>query len=669
MNPSEIKGRLRYTWFPFFSRFGKFTPIQEEAIPFVLNGENLVLISPAASGKTEAVVAPLVEQMIEKGKKDFAILYISPTRALVNDLFRRLEEPFKLLNLPLAVKTGDRPSFKVKELPFILLTTPESFDSLLSRHPAVFDRLGAVILDELHLLDHTPRGDQLRILLERLRRINQNLCYYAMSATIDDTRIGDRYFANAKPIVYKSERTIDYLLLKKEKSFIADLFEIIRKRDLKKVLIFFNCRSHAELYGREFNHPPFRDKVFVHHASLTRQRREAIEYLMNREKAALLCATTTLELGIDIGDIDGIVLFRPPYSVSSLLQRIGRGNRRRADRLFAIGVYLNEWERMLFEIIFECARSGHLFEKEYRASLSILPQQIYSYLYQRRRIGGTKMLLKDIFKPVLEKEGWFEELFSHLVENEYIKTVRAPAYFLGNKLEKTVEWGKVHSNIQEKSFGLYQVFDSATGIKIGQIFYLFEKIFLAGRAWKVIHIDKKNGKVMAQCLGEEKGVVKLFEGTGIGGYNYVFSSLIKQRLFPELNYNDFPYFIDNEDGCLFHFLNPVYGFIIANALSHGDQEVVDIQGKILVFRNRRFSNNRFPLPNSSDFKEVISRNIFRLEDNLGSGAFFRHLPKNLQIEDHYQMLNIDGLIRYLSTINLIEIKPEHGQAVIEMIKE
>ncbi len=667
MNPSEIKERLRYTWFPFLGRFGKFTPIQEMAIPLILDGENLVLISPAASGKTEAVVAPVVELMIEKKIKEFAILYISPTRALVNDLFRRLEEPFRQLALPLAIKTGDRPVFDPKKMPFGLLTTPESFDSLISRHPEVFKKLKAVVLDELHLLDRTPRGDQLRILLERLRRINSDLSYYALSATIEDVNIGERYFSEAKTAIYKAEREIDYLFLKKEMNFVGDLFKLIRERGLKKILVFFNCRSHAEIYGREFNRPPFRDRVLVHHASLTRPRREAIEYAMNREKAAILCATTTLELGIDIGDIDAIVLFRPPYSVSSLLQRIGRGNRRKENYLFAIGVYLNEWEKMLFEIQFECAKAGLLLEKRYRPSISVLPQQLYSYLYQRRRTGATKKILKEILQPVMEKDEWFDDLFAHLVVEEYIKSTRPPAYFLTSKLERPMVWGKIHSNIQEKSFGFYEVFDAATGTKIGQIFYVFNKIHLAGKTWQVLSVDKKKGSVMAQLLGEEGGVTKLFEGTGYGG-NYVFSALMKQRLFPELNYNDFPYFKYYGDACLFHFLSPVYGFILAEALSTGEKDVSDFDGKLFVFRKAEFLNKNFPVPDKSIIREVIGRNLLRLEDNLGTGAYFRHLPKNLQIEDHYQTLDIDGLVEYLSHIRLTEIPAEKGREVIEFIK-
>ncbi|MCK5259394.1 MAG: DEAD/DEAH box helicase, partial [Thermoplasmatales archaeon] len=324
MNSEEIKKQLTRTWIPFFSRFGKFTLIQELTIPYILNRENVVVISPAASGKTEAVIAPLIENLIEKDNfnadsASLKILYISPTRALVNDLYRRLVDPITYCGVSLGRKTGDRPGLDYEKLPNVLLTTPESFDSLLTRHPKIFLGLKIVVLDEIHLLDNTPRGDQLRILLRRLRKINDNLQYCALSATIDDLDIGSRYFLNAKVCFLKSMREIEYLLIP-NKNFVTKLFEIITQRKLKKILVFFNARSLAELFSQEFNRPPFQDAILVHHASLQKQCREEVERQMNNSDRAILCATSTLELGIDIGDVDCIVLFRPPFDISSLLQ-------------------------------------------------------------------------------------------------------------------------------------------------------------------------------------------------------------------------------------------------------------------------------------------------------------------------------------------------------------
>ncbi|MEO0191044.1 MAG: DEAD/DEAH box helicase, partial [candidate division WOR-3 bacterium] len=454
MEPRDIKERLKNTWGPFFSRFGRFTPVQELAIPHILNGENVVVISPAATGKTEAVIAPVIENLFKEEIKGLKVLYITPTRALVNDLFRRLEEPIRSLNLTIGRKTGDHPVIDKKNLPNILLTTPESFDSMLSREPIIFLNLHSIILDEIHLLDNTPRGDQLRILLIRLRRIlsksEKNLQYCALSATIDDLDIGRRYFENPKVCLLKSPREIEYILFPAD-GFIKEIFKLVQIRQIKKILAFFNARSLAESFSQKFRIPPFDDKVLVHHASLPRLKREEVERMMNTSERAILLATSTLELGIDIGDVDAIVLYRPPYNVSSLLQRIGRGNRR-TDKLFAIGVYTNNWEKILFETFFDCAMKGELYAKRYRPLLSVIPQQIYSYLYQRRRIGTTMRSICQILNPIYP-ESIIKTIFRKLLSEGVLKETRPGIYHLTNKLENKITYGKIHSNIAEKSFG------------------------------------------------------------------------------------------------------------------------------------------------------------------------------------------------------------------------
>ncbi|MBM3313116.1 DEAD/DEAH box helicase, partial [candidate division WOR-3 bacterium] len=270
----EIRAALRRTWTPFFARFGRLTEVQVRAIPLILAGRNLVLISPAASGKTEAVLAPAVERLLsgspspegrtpKSGVRRLAILYVSPTRALVNDLYRRLAEPLAYLELGLARKTGDHPTIEESKLPFVLITTPESFDSLLGRHPRVFLALSAVVLDELHLLDNTPRGDQLRILLERLRLLVSDLRYYALSATIDDPDIGARYFPNPVVVQVAGRREIDELLMPMDKGWPGRLVAELRRRECRKVLCFFNARSSAEEHAKLLDLAPFQRRVWV----------------------------------------------------------------------------------------------------------------------------------------------------------------------------------------------------------------------------------------------------------------------------------------------------------------------------------------------------------------------------------------------------------------------
>jgi len=657
ISSEEIKGRLHRTWVPFFSRFGNFTPIQVLAIPHILDGENVVLISPAATGKTEAVIAPLIENLVQTGYAptecdDLKILYISPTRALVNDLHRRLVDPMTYVGVSLGRKTGDRPKLDYKRLPAVLLTTPESFDSLLTRHPKIFEKLDAVVLDEIHLLDNTPRGDQLRILLRRLRKINDNLKYCALSATIDDLEIGARYFSDPKVCFLKSVREIEYSLVL-NKDFLKSLFDIVKQKNFKKILIFFNARSLAESFSQKLNHPPFQDTVLVHHASLQKQRREEIERHMNRSERAILCATSTLELGIDIGDIDCIVLYRPPFNVSSLLQRIGRGNRR-TNNLYALGVYVSDWEKTLFETFFDCAKKGQLFEKRYRPSLSVIPQQIYSYLYQRRRIGTTIKSLYDVLVPVYTEQQ-IKTVFKESIDDGKIKETRPGIYFDAYPLEKKIEWGKIHSNIAEISFGEYDVHDIGVGRLVGRIFHLKKRFVLGGSCWETVRIDVKEKRVYAKYIRNLPAVAKVFEGKGAGNYNYLLAPVLKMRIFPKTNPLDFPFTCDGANTYILHLFGSLYGFILTDALYEEEWDAIDVEGKMLILNKYQPADDRLPSPKVESIKKVIGRNIARLEDALGSGAFFYELPKIYQIEDHYLNLDISGFLEFLASIKLVEM--------------
>jgi ATP-dependent Lhr-like helicase len=679
-----IRAALSRTWNPFFARFGRLTDVQVRAIPAILSGHNVVVISPAASGKTEAVVAPVVERLLSRspnaelrtrksadpgssvGGRSLAVLYVSPTRALVNDLYRRLVEPLEYLELRLARKTGDHPSIDESRLPFMLITTPESFDSLLCRHTRIFKGLSAVILDELHLLDNTPRGDQLRVLLERLRLVNADIHYHALSATIDDLDIGRRYFPAPVVVRVPGRREIDEELMPMGDGWSERVIEELQRRECRKVLCFFNARSHAEEYAKLLNRPPFTNRVWVHHASLTREAREGVEATMNREKSGLLCCTSTLELGIDIGDIDGVVLVRPPFNVSSLLQRLGRGNRRRRANLVALALYQNSWERFLFETMFECAREGRLYEKNYTPALSVIPQQVTSYLFQRRRIGTTWESVRRILRPLAGSDGPIDRAFRQMIDSGEVVAGRPGIYFNGPAAEQRVETGKVHSNIQDKTFGNYGVYDITTGRQVGTVFFVFHHFVLAGRSWELVEHREKEKKVMVRPLAAISSNTKVFEGTGTGGYSYRLAPVLKTRLFPDLAPNQFPYFRDGVQLLVVHLLGSTYGYILSEALSAQGRDVSDMDGKLFVVAAGRHDAKlkSFPAPTLTAVRDVVSGSLFRLEDNLGSGAFFRSLPEGLQIEDHLLTLDIRGLLEFLKGLEPVELPADEVVAQI-----
>ncbi|MBZ0278462.1 MAG: DEAD/DEAH box helicase, partial [Anaerolineae bacterium] len=163
---------MQRTWGAFFGRYGNFTAIQTAAIPLILDGKNVVLCSETASGKTDAVLAPLIECHLPPVRPPgLKILYLLPTRALINDLFARLAVPLDTLRVSHAVKTRDLDTFDPRHPADVLLTTPESLDSLLASEAKALVNVRAVIIDELHIFDGTVRGDQLRVVLNRLRQV------------------------------------------------------------------------------------------------------------------------------------------------------------------------------------------------------------------------------------------------------------------------------------------------------------------------------------------------------------------------------------------------------------------------------------------------------------------------------------------------------------------
>ena len=466
---ASIKDRLPRTWFPFFSRFGKLLEVQRLCIPRVLQGTNLVVCSPTASGKTEAILAPLVERSLAEGWEGLSILWLSPTRALVNDLKARFTPPLNSLGIGFARRTGDRPEFDPSCPAPVLLTTPESFDSLLSRHTSAFQSIKAVVLDDIHLLDGTYRGDQIRVLLERLKRLLKKETHiYALSATIENpSLLGTRYISNFEVIEIPPSKAIEYFLLAADGPFTEKLISEFKQRGIQKVLVFVNSRAEAEQMVTRFRKPPFLHRTFAHHGSLSRQEREGIEEFMNTSSVGICIATTTLELGIDIGDIDAVVLCGPPHDVRSLLQRVGRGNRRRHDRALAYGICEDEWEKLLFETLFGEAQSGRLESEVYAPHVSVGVQQIFSYLYQRRNVGTTLKAFTNVLHPIVREE-CVSSLLTHLSDKEYVSTSGDAIFVPSDRLLRLARRGLIHSNIEGRP-SEYVVVNAEDGRSLGSI--------------------------------------------------------------------------------------------------------------------------------------------------------------------------------------------------------
>jgi ATP-dependent Lhr-like helicase len=356
----------------FYGRFTQLRPIQVAAIEPLVSGGNVVLSSSTGSGKTEAVTAPLVSRYWEEAKQSATLflIYIAPTKALVNDLEKRLSPPMQFMGLRVGVRHGDRDDLAAGSKPAILVTTPESLEVLVFRKDPALTTVKAVVIDEVHLLYNTQRGLQLSTLIKRLQQLTSNqLQWAALSATIgrlNDVR--DFLFGAATDCTFlegESKRPIDAFV---QSVASIQAFNSVVDRMLgtgsAKLLVFANSRRQCEELASSLQtHKRLHSSIFAHYSSLSPEVRLETEQAFAASKTAVCLATSTLELGIDIGDIDAVLLWGAPPGIESFLQRIGRGNRR-SNKTNVVCLIPPESPRVIeairFLALIEAARASEL---------------------------------------------------------------------------------------------------------------------------------------------------------------------------------------------------------------------------------------------------------------------------------------------------------------------
>jgi len=325
-------------------RFEKPTAIQEATIPEVLKGRNCLVIASTGMGKTESVMLGLFSK-IQK-EKPISLIYITPMKSLNRDMFDRLLWWANKLDISISIRHGDTTQYERKmqsqHPDNILITTPETLQAILmgSNMRKHLSNVKYVVVDELHELIENKRGAQLTLGLERLKLLCGNFQIISISATVGSPEHAAKFIGCSKIINIVSEKQMKisvestvYGSAEKnvaEKIFISPevASRLLRIYDLMKsyrsVLIFTNTRESAEvlssrlrLYDSEFPHD-------IHHSSLSKDVRIKAEKDFKSEKLKSLIATSSLELGIDIGAIDLVIQYMSPRQVSKFTQRTGR---------------------------------------------------------------------------------------------------------------------------------------------------------------------------------------------------------------------------------------------------------------------------------------------------------------------------------------------------------
>ncbi len=503
---TKARHQLHHTWHAFFGRFGRLTGAQAAAIEPILDGRSVVLCAPTASGKTEALLAPMLERSLAEthSSQSLDIAVICPTRALCNDFFRRVEPPIRACGQTVELKTGDSPGMSTEPPPKVLVTTPESLDSMLSRCPTVLGQLEAVFLDELHLLDGGARGDHLRALVSRIRSFRPALQVCAASATAaDSARLAAEFAGPAAEVLEVTgprdraieARMAEALTLEQAAS------EVRRLMDAEpgcKLLVFANSRAEVEemaacLADRH---------AFTHHGSLSKGERLRTERRFLNAPSGVCVATMTLELGIDIGDVDRTVLLNPPPNVASFVQRVGRSNRR-GESSRALCLYSTDFDRRRFEHMLACARAGRLFPEAVCFRPTILPQQATSLIFQNPK-GWVNAAALHARLPTGVQKIWSEsdcaEILAEMRRDGFLYADSHGRYVADEPARDGHRYGSIHTHIDADSE--LEVVDEATGRTIGTANYSPEGrahstgLLLAGKNRRVTRV--RDGRVFVE---------------------------------------------------------------------------------------------------------------------------------------------------------------------------
>ena len=412
-------------------------PLQKDAIPPILRGAHVLLTAPTAGGKTEAAVFPLLSRMHAEEWAPLSVLYLCPLRALLNNLHPRIDHYAGLIGRRAGLWHGDvgesaRETIR-DEPPDILLTTPESIEAMLisrkTEHRRLFRNLRAVVVDEIHAFAGDDRGWHLLAVTERVQRIaDRPLQRLGLSATVGNppamvewlsrTCPGDRVVITASEdgASPSPDITLDYVGSLENAATV-----ISRLHRGEKRLVFVDSRARVEELAAAL-----RDRqvdTFVSHGSLGREERRAAEAAFATSRDCVIVATSTLELGIDVGDLDRVIQIDAPPTVAGFLQRLGRTGRRAGRASNALFLVTRDDAFLQAAGLLRCWADGFVEPIEPAAlPLHLLVQQLLAVVLQEGGVGRRTWVewLGSPFVLGPEVEGAVNEITSELVQRDFL---------------------------------------------------------------------------------------------------------------------------------------------------------------------------------------------------------------------------------------------------------
>ena len=539
--------------------------LQRAAIRPVMDGEDAVLLAPTAGGKTEAACLPILSAMTEQEWAGTSVLYLCPLKALLNNLAPRIDTYAQWLGRRAALWHGDTKESQRRRIradrPDILLTTPESLEAMLigvkTDHAHLLGGVRAVVVDEAHAFAGDDRGWHLLAVLERLERVTgRPIQRIGLSATVgnprqlltwlqgaragkrpgqvvapgvplstsEPTRLGPPVTAAAEPPAGDVE--LDYV---GSLDNAAKLIAALHKGE--KRLIFCDSRSQVEQLGAALR---ARDvEVFLSHASLSAEQRARSEQAFTEARDCVIVSTSTLELGIDVGDLDRVIQIDAPRTVASFLQRIGRTGRRTGTRrnclflatrkealLQAAGLLLL-WGRGWVEPVVPPPEPRHL-----------VAQQLLAVTLQRHKLGDR--LWAEQWNGLAPFDASAAPILRHLVDEGFLDSDTG-LLFIGPEAGR--RFGRRHFIELTASFTAPTQFTVLSGrTEIGRTdpSVLTEerpgprRLLLAGRSWQVTFIDWARKRAFVEPV--ESGGIAKWASPGVAGLSYALSRAMREVL-------------------------------------------------------------------------------------------------------------------------------------------